>query len=89
MPTKKPDVEMRPVVPDPVKPLDPEIDLPTGFGVLLMPVGKLGWSVLSVEVQGKKVLALDVLYGPVPKADAMQRLLIESRNYTLVRAVKP
>lgn len=75
--------EKRAPKPDPVKPLDPEIDLPVGKGIVLMQVPRLGWSVLEVQIQGSKVIAAEVVYGPSNRAEAIEAVKLRTVRYTM------
>lgn len=94
MTTKKPpstEVVVRPATPSAtprvVQPLDPEIDLPVGRGVILMQVPKMGWTVLEVEIQGSRVISSEVVVGPVSKAEAMENVKLRTVRFTLAGAL--
>lgn len=74
----------RPPTPDPVKPLDPEIDLPVGKAVALMQVPRMGWVVLEIKTQGSKVIESTVVYGPANRGEAIEAVKLRTVRYTLV-----
>ncbi len=76
--------EKRPAVPSSTKPLDPEIDLPVGKGVLVMKVPKMGWTVLEVKTQGHKVIEATVVESGVDRAVAQEAVKLRTVRYTFV-----